>query len=125
MYELEKIFLFEAGHVLKHHDGHCSTPHGHSYVLTIKLRANSLIPNGPKRNMVIDFSDLSSIVKPMIETYFDHKWLNDSLKTDSPTVEFISRWIFDHLHPQLPQLSSVTLQETSTAKVTYFKPSNS
>lgn len=121
MFELEKIFRFEAGHSLEHHDGICKGPHGHSYVLSVILRSETLHPTGPKKNMVIDFGDLSAIVKPMIFDYLDHKWLNDSLQTDSPTVEYIAQWIYEHLEPKIPQLYSISLYETVTSKVTYRK----
>ncbi|MBB64486.1 MAG: 6-carboxytetrahydropterin synthase QueD [Waddliaceae bacterium] len=120
MYELEKTFTFEAGHVLTHHDGKCSRPHGHSYGLTVTLRGNNLHKNGPKTNMLIDFSDVSSIVKQMIKDYLDHHWLNDTLKTDSPTAEFIAKWIFDFLNPLLDDLHCITLEETATSRVRYF-----
>ena len=120
MYELEKTFSFEAGHLLQYHDGQCHFPHGHSYVLTVKLRASTLISSGPKQNMLIDFNEISAIVKPMISTYLDHKWINESLKSESSTVEFMAKWIFDYLKPKLTHLYAITLQETSTSKVTYF-----
>jgi 6-pyruvoyltetrahydropterin/6-carboxytetrahydropterin synthase len=119
MFELEKTFHFEAGHALTHHDGKCKTPHGHSYVMTLHLASDKLIADGPKKNMVIDFTDISDIVKPMIETYLDHKWLNETLQNDSPTVEFIAMWVYEHLSPKLPLLKKVSLYETSTSKVTY------
>ncbi len=119
MFELEKSFSFEAGHILTHHDGKCSQPHGHSYQLTIHVQSAQLISKGPKCNMVLDFYDISKIVKPLIENYLDHKWLNDSLHTDSPTVEFIAKWIFDYLDPLLPGLQAVSLYETTSSKVTY------
>lgn len=121
MFEIEKKFHFEAGHVILHHDGKCSFPHGHSYILTVALRSKTLIDSGPKMNMLIDFNDLSSIVKPMIEKYFDHCWLNDTLQSESPTVEFIAKWIYDFLKPQLPQLYAITLHETATSRATYFE----
>jgi 6-pyruvoyltetrahydropterin/6-carboxytetrahydropterin synthase len=121
MFELEKTFRFEAGHLLKHHDGKCKGPHGHSYILGVLIRSETLIAFGPKTNMVLDFAEISAIVKPMIEEYFDHKWLNETLGVDSPSVEFITKWIFDYLHPLLPALQSVTLWETSTSRVTYSK----
>lgn len=121
MFVLEETFSFEAGHVLTHHDGRCSSPHGHSYVLIVKVRGNELTPSGPKTNMVIDFYDMMDAVHPMIEKYLDHKWLNDSLKTDSPTVEFIAKWIYDFLKPSLPGLSAITLCETTTSRVTYTR----
>lgn len=121
MFELEKTFHFEAGHVLPHHDGKCRMPHGHSYVMTIHIKSDQLLTSGPKKNMVIDFSDVSSIVKPMIETYLDHKWLNDTLESDSPTVEFIAKWAFEHLEPKLPNLYAVSIYETVTSRIIYKK----
>ncbi|MCP5507247.1 MAG: 6-carboxytetrahydropterin synthase QueD [Chlamydiales bacterium] len=118
-FTLEKTFRFEAGHILSHHDGKCRFPHGHSYVLTIRIRSDQLQSSGPKKNMVIDFSDLSTVAGEMINNYFDHHWLNDTLETDAPTVEYIAKWIFDYLHPKLPNLHSVTLHETATSSVTY------
>ena len=119
MFEIEKIFSFEAGHQLMHHDGQCSNPHGHSYVLHVCLRSNKLVPEGPKTNMVVDFYDISSAVKPMIKEYLDHKWLNDTLETDSPTAEYIAKWIYYHLKPKLAMLHSITIYETETSKVRY------
>lgn len=119
MFKLEKIFHFEAGHSLVHHDGKCREPHGHSYILTVYLKANDLVANGPKTNMVMDFTDITSVVKPMIEDYFDHHWINDTLETDSPTVEYMTRWIYHYLKPKLPHLYAVSLNETATSRVTY------
>ncbi len=118
-FEIEKTFRFEAGHSLVHHDGKCRNPHGHSYTFQVLLSADSLITSGPKTNMVIDFYDISTVVKPMIEEYLDHQWLNDTLKTDSSTAEFIAKWIYDYLKPRLSGLQAVTVWETVTAKVTY------
>jgi 6-pyruvoyltetrahydropterin/6-carboxytetrahydropterin synthase len=119
MFEIEKSFRFEAGHQLEYHDGMCREPHGHSYQFFVTLKSEKLITSGPKKNMIIDFIELGEIVKPMIEKYLDHKWLNDSLNSDSPTAEFIAKWIFDHLSPQLKDLYSITLFETETSKVIY------
>ena len=121
MFEVEKSFAFEAGHLLDHHDGKCRHPHGHSYVVKIKIRSNELIASGPKKNMVTDFATISSVVKPMIDQYFDHKWLNDTLDNNSPSAEFIAYWIFHYLAPLLPGLHAVTVHETNTASATYYK----
>lgn len=121
MFELEKTFRFEAGHLLTHHDGKCSHPHGHSYVLKVTLRAPELIKSGPKTNMVQDFHDISQFVKPMIAQYFDHHWINDTLNTDSATAEFMAHWIFHYLKPHLPKLYSITVWETETSSATYFE----
>ena len=119
MYTLEKTFFFEAGHTLEHHDGKCKSPHGHNYGLTITLCNTKINSSGPKKNMLIDFNDVSRLVRPMLDEYFDHKWLNDTLDTDSPTAEYIAFWIYNHLKPQIALLHSVTINETPTNKVIY------
>ena len=119
MFELYKRFRFEAAHVLKHHNGKCGRPHGHSYELIVYLRSNTLCAEGSSTNMVIDFSDISAMVEPMIEQYLDHHWLNDTLQCESPTAEFIAQWIYQHLKPNIPLLDRVTLSETPSSSVTY------
>ena len=120
MFELEKQFSFEAGHSLPFHDGKCASPHGHSYRLTIALRSEGLQTSGPSQGMVRDFCQVSLVVQPMIEEFFDHKWLNETLHTDSPTAEVIARWIFEYVHPKLPELHRVTVFETATSSASYF-----
>jgi 6-pyruvoyltetrahydropterin/6-carboxytetrahydropterin synthase len=121
MFELEKSFRFEAAHLLAHHDGKCRGLHGHSYMLNIILRSPKLVASGPKTNMLVDFDEVSSVVKPLLEQYLDHHYLNDTLGSDSTTVEFISKWIYDYLEPLLPCLHAVSLYETHSSKVTYTK----
>jgi 6-pyruvoyltetrahydropterin/6-carboxytetrahydropterin synthase len=119
MYEIEKAFPFEAGHVLKNNDGKCGVPHGHSFIIFVKIQAGQLIDSGPQKNMIIDHHEISKIVNPMIESYFDHKWLNDTLKTEAPTIEFIAKWVYDYLAPSLPYLYQITVQETAKCKASY------
>ncbi|MBA3722151.1 MAG: 6-carboxytetrahydropterin synthase QueD [Parachlamydiaceae bacterium] len=122
MFEVDKSFHFEAGHVLDHHDGKCRHPHGHSYVLKVTIRSAELEKSGPKKNMVMDFSTITEVVKPMIDHYFDHKWLNDTLESDSPSAEFMAKWIFDFLESKLIGLYSITIFETKTCSATYIRP---
>jgi 6-pyruvoyltetrahydropterin/6-carboxytetrahydropterin synthase len=121
MFEVEKTFSFEAGHALSFHDGKCVKPHGHSYSISVVVRKKELQTKGPKSGMVMDFHDISNVVKPMIEKYFDHCWLNESLKTESPTAEFIAKWIFEYLKPHIDGLWSVSVSETKNSKATYFE----
>ena len=121
MFEIEKSFSFEAGHVLEHHDGACSQPHGHSYVLRVALRSPSLVDEGPQQGMVMDFHRIRAAVQPMIEEYFDHKWLNDTLNTEHPTAESMVKWIFDYLDPRLEGLYRVTVCETPTSCASYIR----
>jgi 6-pyruvoyltetrahydropterin/6-carboxytetrahydropterin synthase len=121
MFELEKSFAFEAGHILEHHDGRCSLPHGHSYVVKIVIRSKTIHASGPEQGMVSDFTRIKATVQPMIDQYFDHCWLNETLKTSSPTAEFIAKWIFDYLEPKIPGLFRINVQETATGSASYFR----
>jgi len=120
MYRLEKTFHFEAGHALKKHEGPCKTPHGHRYFVTLHLEFDSVQDAGPAKNMCQDFHEIKAAAKPLIDTYLDHQWLNDSLETDSPTAEFIAKWIFDRLRPKLPHLVGVSVEETASCRASFF-----
>lgn len=68
-----KEFAFEMAHALWNYDGPCRNVHGHSYRLFVTLSGTPLDePGNPKNGMVIDFSDLKSIVKEEIVNVFDH-----------------------------------------------------
>ncbi|GJQ15496.1 hypothetical protein GpartN1_g7287.t1 [Galdieria partita] len=116
---LEKSFSFEAMHYLTYHDGKCSRPHGHSYQVTVQLSGKELETTGPKKNMLTDFSGVALVCQNLKEKYLDHYCLNETLETDSPTSEFIAKWIYEQLKPQLPLLSAVIVSETHTTRVTY------
>jgi 6-pyruvoyltetrahydropterin/6-carboxytetrahydropterin synthase len=120
MFEVEKTFSFEAGHVLENHDAECASPHGHSYVMKIVIRRENLVKEGPKKGMVVDFKDIGATVKPMIDKYFDHRWLNDTLQVSNPTAEFIAKWVFEHLEKKIEGLYSISIYETPRSRATYF-----
>lgn len=119
-FELRKSFAFEASHVLAQHGGKCARLHGHSYVLTLVLRGVPLHRSGPSKNMLLDFNAISAAAKGVVASHLDHHHLNDSLGTDSPTAEYIARWVFRRLAPRIgPRLAEVELRETATAVVVY------
>ena len=78
---LRKEYRWEMGHRLPDHDGGCKNLHGHSYRLEIILDG-SVGENG----MVVDFNDISRIVKPMIAE-LDHAFMVD--RADTPVMEFL------------------------------------
>jgi 6-pyruvoyltetrahydropterin/6-carboxytetrahydropterin synthase len=108
---IRKSFRFEAAHVLPFHPGKCSRLHGHSYKLDVAI-AGPILADGPAQGMVLDFGDLSEIVKREVLALCDHTSLNDLL--DNPTAERIVVWIWKRLAPWLP-LAELTLWETQTA----------
>ncbi len=127
---LEKEFRFEASHQLTHHDGRCARLHGHSWVGRVGISGNYLIQAGPKQGMLMDYADLSAIVKPIVERSLDHWHLNETLMHDGPTSEIIAQWMWarvavelrlilrDNVDEILDSLT-VTIEETCTSRCTY------
>lgn len=74
--------------------------------------------------MLCDFTHISAAFKPVLQKYLDHRHLNDSLDTDSPTAEFIARWIYERMLPTLPLLDAVTVKETATS-IAMYRPTRS
>lgn len=119
MFYLNKSYKFEAGHQLPHHQGKCKNAHGHSYTMELHLKSPYVQESGPESGMVMDFDEINHIVKPIIAQYLDHHWLNTSLKLENPTAELIAKWVFNKLHPQIPLLYAVTIQETASCRARY------
>src|SRR5258708_40187253 len=75
---LTKTFHFEAAHQLPGHRGKCARLHGHSYRLEVTLRGPIKdAPGHSDHGMVMDFSDLSQIVRASIIERLDHYDLNE------------------------------------------------
>lgn len=125
MWVLKKTFRFEASHQLIDHDGKCAKLHGHSWVCDVEVYGTHLIKEGPKRNMVLDYSDLKLVVEPIIDK-LDHTHLNESLNTDMPTSEYIAQTLYQMIKDQLwlrysKFIKSVTIHETCTSECTYYE----
>ena len=75
-WQLYKEFRFEAAHRLPHHDGKCARLHGHSWVCRIYIQGDRLIESGPKQGMLMDFGDVKTYMKPLLDQYLDHYYLN-------------------------------------------------
>jgi 6-pyruvoyltetrahydropterin/6-carboxytetrahydropterin synthase len=119
VYTLEKTITFEASHQLINHDGKCARLHGHSWKAIVICSGNSLIDTGPKQNMLIDYSEIKKQVKYLLENYLDHHHLNYTLQTDSPTSEYVAKWLFTNLKIKLPLLKEIVVYETCTSKCIY------
>jgi 6-pyruvoyltetrahydropterin/6-carboxytetrahydropterin synthase len=116
---LEKEFHFEASHILPHHDGKCARLHGHSWKGRLICKGDQLHESGSKSGMLVDFADMKSAIKPLLDEYLDHYHLNDSLKLESPTSELVAQWIFRKVKTKLPELSAVIIEETCTSLCRY------
>lgn len=125
MFRLEKKFRFEAAHRLPNHDGKCRRLHGHSWVGTVIVEAPHVRGSGPKDGMVVDFADLSALLRPLVEDYLDHHYLNESLEMASPTSERVAEWVFRRLGPVIHdpgravRLVAVRIEETCTSAAEY------
>jgi len=124
-YEIVKEFVFDSAHRLpgKKIYGKCSSIHGHTYHMFIKLGSNTL-----KHGMVINFVDLKTIVNKFIIEDLDHKFLNDVPWLNKVTTcENMSKTIFDRLKIGLVKvpkskhikLLEVKLYETPTSCAIY------
>lgn len=89
-----KIFTFDAAHKLPFHKGKCFDLHGHTYKLEVTVEGDVNKETG----MVIDFGDLSHIVKSRIIDKFDHTYLNDFM--ENPTAENLVGYIHQILHSE-------------------------
>ena len=84
---IKRKYKFESAHFLPNHQGKCKNLHGHQWVVEVVLEG-FINPdsNSSEWGMVMDFKEIDSIVKPIIER-FDHCLLNNLLV--NPTAENI------------------------------------
>lgn len=130
--ELTKTFRFEASHVLPKHPGKCSRLHGHSWVLHVSVSGSI----NPQTGFVMDFADISTVVKPLIER-LDHRhlgtwfiktgialpnvanWDVPGLPFDFyPTSENLLTWIGLQLSASTLAWSKLSIEETCTSRAT-------
>ena len=70
---ITKEFNFEMAHALHEYDGLWANIHGHSYRLWVTIRGPVRDEHNHKKDgMVLDFSDLKTIVKPSVVDKYDH-----------------------------------------------------
>jgi len=141
-----KEFHFEMAHVLTNYDGPCKNVHGHSYRLFVTLSGIPADnPDDPKNGMVIDFSDLKSIVLKEVVNDFDHSVvLSDSIDKEKammfkkmfgntvlvgyqPTCENLVSDFAVRIAPHLPagvKLHSLKLYETATSFAEWYASDN-
>jgi len=111
--DISKTFRFEAAHRLPNvAPGHkCGRLHGHSYQVDVAVEGEVDLFTG----FVVDFADIKKAWAPL-EEVLDHHYLNDLI--ENPTAEWLAWHIWQTLAGTLP-LSSITVHETCTARVTY------
>ena len=118
MFEIFKEFTFEAAHHLAVNvtDGHrYSRLHGHSFQVQVFLRGEI----DEKKNWVCDFDEIAQCVAEL-RAELDHHYLNEIAGLEVPTLENISRWIWNRLDTQLPGLDRVVVRRGSCGEGCVF-----
>ena len=77
---------FDSSHFLKGHKGKCRNLHGHRWRIKYGLKANELIQSGSSEGMIIDFSDIKSLIKEYFKVY-DHALILTDYKEETLTKE--------------------------------------
>lgn len=114
--ELVKTFRFDAAHWLPNAPpGHkCARPHGHGYRVDVHV----IGPVDPHAGWVMDFGRIKGCVQPLIDR-LDHSHLNEVEDLANPTSELLAHWLWERIHPDLPELSAVVVHESDGAKCIY------
>jgi len=139
MYKIEKSFTLPIGHRLSKHKGRCFSLHGHNFTVLVGVKAELLNEN----DMVIDFSELSSIVNGFLDGLDHCTLLNETdfeiaehlrkigtnvlLMGHDPTAEKLSERFYKNIkyelearHP-LVKIDYVTVYENEKSKATYIE----
>ena len=113
--KLRKEFTFDAAHNLIRYKGACERLHVHTYRLAVEIEGTV-----NDDDMIIDFCEVSSLVRGKVLSMLDHAYLNDIL--EQPTAENIALWIWERIDEPLKRgncaLFAVSVWETATSSVT-------
>lgn len=118
MFEIMVEKHFAAAHHLLNYRGKCENPHGHNYVVQVFAQSNQL----DKANVSFDFSVLKGKLKEIVND-LDHCDLNEraDFAGESPSAEFIARYVYNRMKPAVSGLTKVTVFETPTQSATYWE----
>ena len=118
---ITKEFKFEMAHALHGYDGLCANIHGHSYRLWVTVRGDVKKENKHiKDGMVMDFTDLKSIIKPTIIKKYDHSLV---LNANSPHAN-LDLSAFDKVYYLPYQPTSENLVTDFANSITSLLPEN-
>ena len=111
---LSKDFVFDAAHNLINYHGKCEKLHGHTYRLRVVLEGRP-----DSEGMIMDFCEVSQIVKERVISRLDHAYINEIIA--QPSAENIALWIWGELDGLLARenccLSEIHVWETATSRV--------
>ena len=125
IHKVTKEIQFCYGHRLLNYDGKCRHLHGHNGTVQIEVQSKNL----DSRGIVLDFGEITKIIKTWIDQELDHKMLlcaaDPLLKVlqdlrepcfvmeKNPTAENIANLIYDYALSQAVAVSEVRLWEST------------
>jgi 6-pyruvoyltetrahydropterin/6-carboxytetrahydropterin synthase len=124
VYEQSCEFAFEAAHDLAETvkgegDHPYARIHGHSFIVTVTLRASSLAAEG----WIMDFAALRKVAE-RVRDRLDHRLLNTIPGLERPTLENTAAWIFRAFEKDVPALWRVEIaRPTLNERVAYYAKS--
>ena len=118
IYLTTKNILYSS-HYLKNHKGKCATLHGHQYEIELTIKAPYDTIKKNECNFIIDLYDFDKIWQSIFPT--DHVNINEITNEDNPSIEFLSKWIYNKIKTKIPELYSVKIHETPTNNCTYIE----
>lgn len=118
MFEVKVETYFSSAHHLLNYKGKCENMHGHNWKIEVTARGENL----DNSNILIDFKVLKKAVAEVAD-YLDHKDLNEieEFKNQSPSSEFIAKFIYKKLKENINEISRVDVWETATSRASYFE----
>ena len=118
MFEIKKQMYFSAAHHLLNYDGECENQHGHNWLVEVYVKGTEL----DKSNILVDYKILKKEMKKVLDL-LDHKDINELeyFKGISPSSEMLAKFIYERMKETFPNISKVSVWETSTSCATYYE----
>ena len=130
MYNLISEASFDSAHFLAQYEGKCRNIHGHRWIVKVEIFGEKLQENGSKREMLIDFGELKSELKKLVD-FYDHSLIIEkntmreitlnALKEDGfriievefrPTAENFAKNFYDYFIEKGFSVKSISVYET-------------
>lgn len=118
MFEVKIETHFSSAHHLLNYKGECENQHGHNWKVEVYVRGEKL----DKSNILIDFKVLKKKVNEIVN-YLDHTDINTlpEFENVSPSSEIISKFLYEKIKLEIPNVSKVSVFETPTSCASYFE----
>jgi len=108
--QIYKEFHIEAAHYLPSAPaGHANARvHGHSFRVRVTIEGEP----DPETGVIVHFDDMSAALE-VVRKELDHNFLNEVPGLENPTLENLSKWIWNRLSADFPGLAEVAVARAS------------